>query len=123
MYFDEDSPDAFTLFVNWLYRSTIEPENSQSYLHKLADLYIFLDKICLLQLKDTVTDIIQDMTLGYRLDDTILFPILEKMARCAAPYKGLTKFCLYAVVDSFVEKHGRENEDVREFLSEKKTRK
>jgi len=111
MYLDEDSPGAFALFVNWLYRSIIEPGHSRSYLHKLADLYIFLDKICLTPLKDTVMDIIQDMALKFKLDDTILFPVLEKMARCAAPYKGLTKFCLYAVVDSFVENHGREIED------------
>ncbi|PVH85703.1 hypothetical protein DL98DRAFT_583295 [Cadophora sp. DSE1049] len=109
--FDEDSPSAFAIFVNWLYRATIEAGSSRSYLYKLVDLYIFLDKICLMSLKDTVMDILQDIALKHKLDDIILFPILKKMARCAAPYKGLTKFCLYAVVDSFVDKHGRENDD------------
>lgn len=61
MYLAEDSPEAFALFVNWLYRYKVESGNSQSHLLNLGDLYILADKICLVTLKDEITDVIQDI--------------------------------------------------------------
>jgi hypothetical protein len=47
----EDEPGAFSLHIDWIYRSTVLRRHSktvQSHIYNLYDLYIFADKICLI---------------------------------------------------------------------------
>ncbi|KAH7417458.1 hypothetical protein BKA64DRAFT_718224 [Cadophora sp. MPI-SDFR-AT-0126] len=111
MYLAEESPDAFAIFVNWLYRSTIDEVNSQSNLYKLVDAYILADKICMVSFQDAIMDPIQDISRKHTLGHEIFFPLLEKMSKYNLPHQGLTKFCVCVVVDSFIEQHGKENTD------------
>ncbi|KAK0106767.1 hypothetical protein ONS95_008183 [Cadophora gregata] len=105
------SPNVFAIFVNWLYRSAIGTVHRRSYLFKLADCYIFADKICVPSFKDATTDTIQDISRENGLGDDIFLPLLEKMSKFNLPYESHTQFCVYVVVDSFVERHGNENKN------------
>jgi hypothetical protein len=65
MYLPEDNPGAFSLFVDWLYRSSLPAGHPQSYLVNLYHLWIFATKICLTKLADDVMDQIQDTCKKY----------------------------------------------------------
>ncbi|KAL2072719.1 hypothetical protein VTL71DRAFT_12062 [Oculimacula yallundae] len=116
MFLPEDNPEAFALFVNWLYRSTIPAGNAQSHVFRLADLYILADKICLVDLKDEVMDIIQDIAFKYKLDDVELVPLMHKLWKSSMPYHGLTKFCNLAIVDSIMDNARYLNDEAKDQL-------
>ncbi|KAE9381266.1 hypothetical protein N431DRAFT_278758, partial [Stipitochalara longipes BDJ] len=65
MYMPDDSAEAFSLFVDWLYRSKIPAGNTEKHLHNLYDLYILAEKLEIDQLKDKAMDAIQDMASQY----------------------------------------------------------
>ncbi|KAI9053315.1 hypothetical protein LZ554_002278 [Drepanopeziza brunnea f. sp. 'monogermtubi'] len=104
----EDKPAAFAIFVKWLCTRRIPRGRTQSYLDSLVDLYIFADKICEVALKDTITDVIQDIATKYKLRDDTFVPVLEKLWSISLPEPGLVRLVACIIVDSFVRKSHKE---------------
>ncbi|KAJ5032330.1 uncharacterized protein L3040_008937 [Drepanopeziza brunnea f. sp. 'multigermtubi'] len=113
----EDKPAAFAIFVKWLCTRRIPGGRTQSYLDNLVDLYIFADKkkcrpghsiVCEVALKDTITDVIQDIATKYKLRDDAFVPILEKLWSISLPEPGLVRLVACIIVDSFVRKSHKE---------------
>ena len=96
----EDSPGAFALYVDWLYRGTIPMANTESYVKHLYELYFLADKLCLTDLKDRTMDTIQDIAVKYDLMDELIKPALVTAVIQHAPKKtvGLHKFCINQMV-------------------------
>jgi hypothetical protein len=55
----EDNARAFSLFVEWAYKSNLTPCRTRTHCESLFELYFFAEKICLPKLKDKVIDEIQ----------------------------------------------------------------
>jgi hypothetical protein len=100
MYMPEDSPGAFSLFVDWLYRSAIPMTNTEAHLHNLYDLYIFAEKLCLAELKDQTMDSIQKMATKFDLRDQLITGELLKkvLGETSEPIGGLKRFCLDVMI-------------------------
>jgi hypothetical protein len=65
MYLSHDSPNAISLFIDWLYRERLPEGQSQQYLDDLYDLYIFAVKLDMAFLMDQTMDRIQDTCARY----------------------------------------------------------
>ncbi|TVY40715.1 hypothetical protein LSUB1_G002409 [Lachnellula subtilissima] len=63
MYLPEESSDAFGLFVHWLYRGRVSLVHSQKHLERLFKLYVFAEKLCLVELANKTMDIIRIISL------------------------------------------------------------
>lgn len=63
----EDEAGAFSLYVDWVYRGTVRKGNTEMHLHDLYDLYIFAEKLCLVNLTNQTMDAIQDMASEHKL--------------------------------------------------------
>ena len=68
----EDSPGAFSLYVDWVYRGRIPTRNTEAHLRHLYEIYFLSDKLCLTNLKDKTMDSIQDMAVKYDLMDELV---------------------------------------------------
>ena len=106
MYMPDDEPQAFTLFVDYIYRSKIATGNTENHLNNLYDFYYFADKLCLTELKDKIMDAIQDMTLKYDLKDLLVTPkLIKKAMQQVSPInEGLKDFCIYSMVFVLISK-------------------
>jgi BTB/POZ domain len=106
MYMPDDEPQAFTLFVDYIYRSKIAIGNTENHLNNLYDFYYFADKLCLTELKDKIMDAIQDMTLKYDLKDQLVTPKLIKkaMQQVSPVNEGLKNFCIFSMVFVLISK-------------------
>ncbi|RDL36921.1 uncharacterized protein BP5553_06273 [Venustampulla echinocandica] len=62
----EECPEAFSLFVDWLYRRRILLIAKQAHLNTLVKLYVFSEKICLTHLSNKVMDGIRIMCGKYK---------------------------------------------------------
>ncbi|KAH9215345.1 hypothetical protein DL95DRAFT_461184 [Leptodontidium sp. 2 PMI_412] len=80
----EDRPETASLFVSWIYRRTAPAGNTKTHLHKLFNLYLFADKICLVAHQDTVVDRIQDMSLWAKILDNR--PVFRESLASTQPY-------------------------------------
>ncbi|KAL5321097.1 hypothetical protein ACEPPN_011908 [Leptodophora sp. 'Broadleaf-Isolate-01'] len=95
----EDRPETVSLFVSWTYRRTAPAGNTETHLHKLFNLYIFADKICLVARQDIVVDRIQDMCMKYKLEDKHITPALwAKILDNRPVSRGLKRFCIHLMV-------------------------
>ncbi len=116
MYLPDDNPEAFTLFVDWLYRHKIPSGNSESYIHTLYDLYIMANKMCLEDLMDATMDTIQDTAKEHDLLDVLFTKdlFLKVVSALTCLNAGLVNFliCLtsYATI-SRIKSPVAENED------------
>jgi hypothetical protein len=72
----DDNPGAFSLYIDWLYRSTIPIVNTEAHLRNIYELYFLADKLCLVDLKDKTMDTIQDMAMKFGLMDELIKPDL-----------------------------------------------
>ncbi|KAF4635213.1 hypothetical protein G7Y89_g2885 [Cudoniella acicularis] len=52
----EESPEAFSLFVDWLYKGVIPCVTAQAHLENLVKLYVFAEKLCLEVLANKTMD-------------------------------------------------------------------
>jgi hypothetical protein len=66
MHLPEDDPNAFSLFIDWIYRSKIPARYSKKHKATLYNLYIFAEKVCLEDLGNAAMDEIQKLL--YHLD-------------------------------------------------------
>ncbi|KAE9381260.1 hypothetical protein N431DRAFT_322954, partial [Stipitochalara longipes BDJ] len=100
MYMSDDSPEAFSLYVDWLYRSSIPIVNTEAHLRSLYELYLLADKLCLIELKDKTMDTIQDMAVKYDLKDELIKPILvtKVIQNTLTKMEGLRSFCVHQMV-------------------------
>ena len=107
----EDSPGAFSLYVNWIYRSTLPTSNTEEHLHNLYDLYIFAEKLCLVELKDKTMDSIQDMATKYDLkDELITVDLVSKVLLNTRPKRvGLRDFLARHMVFVYHNRYLNEN--------------
>jgi hypothetical protein len=114
----EDSPGAFSLYVNWIYRTTLPTGNTEEHLHNLYDLYILAEKLCLVELKDKTMDSIQDMAKKYDLkDEMITVDLVSKVLLNTRPkWVGLRYFLIHHMVFVYLNRYLDENEE--DLLSE-----
>jgi hypothetical protein len=61
MHLPEDDPNAFALFIDWIYRSKIPKGKKQEDQATLYNLYIFAEKLCLDDLANATMDQIQKL--------------------------------------------------------------
>ncbi len=102
IYMPEDSPGAFSLYIDWLYRSHIPLGHTDEYVYNLYYLYLFAEKLCLSTLKDKTMDRIQDVALEYKLSDILFTPeLVKKVFNGVLGYEGLPKFCTFAMIYIF----------------------
>lgn len=102
MHLEEEGPGMFSLFVDWIYRSSLPKGYTQEYLDNLVDLYLFGEKICSTSLKDKTIDTIQDLVFKYNLGASLVKgKFLGKVLEGVSEYPGLKKFCLYMMVDYY----------------------
>jgi hypothetical protein len=125
MYLSHDSPNAISLFIDWLYRERLPEGQSQQYLDDLYDLYFFAVKLDMSFLMDQTMGRIQDTCARY---DKYISPesirkiygntMKSKRSGCC-----LRDFVIYVFmfellksqqetldkVDKAVEKHGAEH--------------
>jgi len=94
----ENEPGTISLYIDWIYRSAVPCGRSktvQSHIYNLYDLYIFADKIYLIELKDKVMDTIQDIALQFGMMDILITPaVVKKVFENTFNYKGLQRFCI-----------------------------
>jgi hypothetical protein len=109
----EDSPGAFSLYVDWIYRSTLPTGNTEEHLHNLYDLYIFAEKLCLVELKDKTMDSIQDMAKKYDLkDELITVDLVSKvLLNTRSKWVGLRYFLIHHMVFVYLHRYLDENEE------------
>ncbi|TVY82763.1 hypothetical protein LSUE1_G003297 [Lachnellula suecica] len=89
MYLPEDQVGSVSLFIDWLYRSAIPIDNTETHLHNLYDLYNLADKLCLTVLKDQTVDCIQDMCLKYNLIEMVTSSaFVSKTLRSSSDQQG-----------------------------------
>jgi hypothetical protein len=107
MYMPEDNPGAFSLYVTWLYRSSIPMANTEAHLENLYELYFLADKLCLVDLKDKAMDTIQDMALKYDLKDQLITPelVTKVMKNTPTKWAGLRSFCICHMVNVYLKRH------------------
>jgi hypothetical protein len=103
----EDSPGAFSLYVDWIYRSTLPTANTEEHLHNLYDLYIFAEKLCLVELKDKTMDSIQDMAKKYDLNDELItVDLVSKVLLNTRPkWEGFRLFLIYHMVFVYLNRY------------------
>lgn len=97
MHLPEDNTESFSMFVHWLYRSTIPEGNSQEYLNNLYHLYSFSEKITpCLDLADKTLHYIQDVFRIFRrkMDRSTLVLVYENTLQ----HSVLRKFCVHVMV-------------------------
>ncbi|KAH8770276.1 hypothetical protein BGZ57DRAFT_954618 [Hyaloscypha finlandica] len=109
----EDSPGAFSLYVNWIYRSTLPTGNTEEHLHNLYDLYIFAEKLCLVELKDKTMDSIQDMAKKYDLgDELITVDLVSKvLLNTRSKWEGLRRFLIRHMLFVYTSRYLDDNEE------------
>jgi hypothetical protein len=92
IYLPEDEPDAFDLFIQWLYNSRLDCKafcvegKSSAEIHEpcwtlmstLISLYILADKICLEELKNTVMDNFKDIGKTHKFTPFAIIRIYAK---------------------------------------------
>jgi hypothetical protein len=61
MHLPEDDPNAFTLFIDWIYRSKIPERKNWKDQATLYNLYVFAEKLCLSDLANATMDEIQKL--------------------------------------------------------------
>ena len=101
MYLPEDCPNAFAIFVDWVYRAalsvlkTAKKEHVVAHVRTLYELYIFAEKLCMNELKNKVMDI-QDNSLeaGFLMDGALCPKVHENSPEGST----LRTFCLRAMV-------------------------
>jgi hypothetical protein len=113
----DDKPGAFSLFVDWLYRSTIRPGHSESYLHDLYDLYILAEFLVLPVLRNQTMDRIQDVAREYDLLDILIAPKLVKKVCDGVPrITGLKEFCIYTMGFAYLHRAKASDDTVDRFF-------
>lgn len=120
MYMPEDSPGAFSLYVDWLYRSAIPMANTEDHLHNLYELYFLAEKLCLVVLKDKTMDSIQDMALKYGLKDELITPelITKVLNNTSTRQDRLRSFCVWQMVFVYTKRSLDESEEGEDSESE-----
>ncbi|PVH85702.1 hypothetical protein DL98DRAFT_583294 [Cadophora sp. DSE1049] len=106
MYLPDDSPAAFDLYVEWVYRKRVPTGHTESYLHSLYDLYIMADKFCNTVLKDIVMDTIQDLAKKHDLFDP-MFPkelVLKIFESTSNDTGGLALFLVHLMCYAFISR-------------------
>jgi hypothetical protein len=96
----EDSPGAFSLYVDWLYRGKVPMSNTEAHLKHLYELYFLANKLCLIELKDKTMDTIQDMAKKYDLKDELIKPslLVTIIQNTPTRIEGLRRFCIFQLV-------------------------
>jgi hypothetical protein len=113
----DDKPGAFSLFVDWLYRSTIRPGHSESYLHDLYDLYILAEFLVLPVLRDQTMDRIQDVAREYDLLDILIAPkLVKKVCDGVQSITGLKEFCIYTMGFAYLHRAKASDDTVDRFF-------
>ncbi|CAD6441481.1 8381d201-8d09-46f8-90a6-3cc1c6cbfc1d [Sclerotinia trifoliorum] len=94
----EDEPEAFELFVNWLYRASLPTSSRSGDLHWLLSLYIFAEKLCMNELANKTIDAIQAMTSHPEIYLPLNMEVTKKIWRNTSPTSPLRTFCIHALV-------------------------
>jgi hypothetical protein len=96
----EDSPGAFSLYVDWLYRGSVPRINAEAHVKQLYELYFLANKFCLIELKDKTMDTIQDMAKKYNLKDELIKPglVVRVIQNTPTKREGLRRFCIDQMV-------------------------
>jgi hypothetical protein len=92
MHLPGDKPGAFSLFIDWLYRSTFPVGNSSQYLNNLYYLWVFATKICHTKLADNAMDRIRDTCKDY--DQYISCKFIQEIWDITAPDAQLRSWVL-----------------------------
>lgn len=98
----DETPGAFALFVDYLYRSEVPKGHSQTYIDNLYDLYIFAERICLNELRNMAMDQILDASLKYKQMTTIAQT--TKVYRNTSTFSKLREFCTICMACAAVSK-------------------
>jgi len=73
----EESPSAFALLIDWLYRSTVPAGTSVEYFIRLHKLHVLAEKLCLHELANkTMVKILKMSNRGRSSDDITITPAL-----------------------------------------------
>ncbi|KAH6671064.1 hypothetical protein B0J14DRAFT_564749 [Halenospora varia] len=112
MHLPEEDPDAFSLFVDWIYRSNVPTSNDNARLHlrNLLGLYVLADKMSLSTLKDKVIDVVQETCSSNHLLDFIVEESFVAKAISILPlesqmYDFISWWLAYHIVSKAIEDH------------------
>jgi len=117
MYLPEDCPTAFSLFVEWMYRSALPAPQTAQYdnVKALFELYIFAEKLCMSDLKNKTMDQIQDYSKKFDLQ--------IDSATCLRAYENtpdespLRIYSLWSMLYKTYSEHKRERPQSLQVLS------
>jgi len=109
IYLPEDGPGGFSLFVIWVFRSTLPTLKIRNKCHvdDLYDLYFLAQKVMLPELCDRAIDRIQDLSLELDLlpDKDRVLKIYEK----TPPVLGLRHFGISCITFKFLNQQVQDN--------------
>ena len=117
----EDSPGAFSLYIDWLYRGSVPTSNTEAHVKHLYELYFLANKLCLIELEDKTMDTIQDMAKKYDLKDELIRPSLVVAVIQNTPKKteGLRRFCIYQMawvyLSRWINEEGEDDQSEHEY--------
>lgn len=119
----EDSPGAFSLYVDWLYRGTITLGNTEEYILKLYELCILAEKPRLTDLKDKTMDAVQDMALKYKLKEELITVdlVTKVLLNTRSKHDGLRKFLPYQMAFVYLGRYLEDQEKDLESENEYET--
>jgi hypothetical protein len=99
IYLPEDAPDVVALFIEWVYQSSITFRFTEWQFYSLVKLYVFAQKICVVDLADRVMNHLQK---NYELSPTTKVQYISMSAKIVGyVYKNtqsqskLRDFCLH----------------------------
>jgi hypothetical protein len=97
IYLPDDSPGPFSIFIDWLYRSTIPPGHTEEYFNNLFKLYIFASKLCLNELADGAIDRIRDMVHKYDNNADITPALVDFVYSKTSTESPLRTYCIHGL--------------------------
>jgi hypothetical protein len=95
MHLPEDDPNAFALFIDWIYRSKVPAMHNREDQVTLYNLYIFAEKLCLDDLANATMDQIQKLLgiLDPSFDQSTA--LIRKVYTETSSQSPLRKFCAH----------------------------
>ena len=93
MHLPEDDPNAFALFIDWIYRSKIPERKKKEDQATLYNLYIFAEKLCLDDLANATMDEIQKLVDSHDHSFDQHSTLISKVYNETSSDSLLRKFC------------------------------
>jgi hypothetical protein len=104
----EEYPGAFSLFVDWLYRSRISHVNTVCHWINLFNLYIFAEKLCLNELANRTIDGIRHMECCAGFPNPVTIALTSHVYKKTFTDSPLRQYCIEALaydLSNFGEQH------------------